>query len=139
MFSIMKRHVIVGAMLMSAVMALSQTQVERETLSVQGYQGQARVIRNQGRVFVDVEELARMLGGVEVTEEELIDYCRERLAHYKCPQSIEFCESLPKTATGKIRKNELRARTAAFSNSRTTPPIPPTGTFHSPVLFPITW
>ena len=48
MFSIMKRPVIVGAMLMSAVMALAQTQVQRETLSVQGYQGQATVIRNHG-------------------------------------------------------------------------------------------
>jgi hypothetical protein len=60
MFSIMKRHVIVGAMLMSAVMALSQTQVEREMLSVQGYQGQATVIRNHGGVFVDVQDLARI-------------------------------------------------------------------------------
>ena len=63
MFGIMKRHVIVGAMLMSAVMALSQTQVERETLSVQGYQGQATVIRNHGRVFVDVQDLARLTKG----------------------------------------------------------------------------
>jgi hypothetical protein len=60
MFSIMKRHVIVGAILMSAVMALSQTQAERETLSVPGYQGQATVIRNHGRVFVDMQDLARI-------------------------------------------------------------------------------
>src|SRR5271167_2468755 len=63
MFSIMKRPVIVGAMLMSAVMALAQTQVERETLSVQGYQGQATVIRNHGRVFVDVQDLTRITEG----------------------------------------------------------------------------
>jgi hypothetical protein len=50
MFNIMKRPVIVGAMLMSAVMVLAQTQVQRETLSVQGYEGQATVIRNHGRV-----------------------------------------------------------------------------------------
>ncbi len=48
MFSIMKRPVIVGAMLMSVVMALAQTQVQRETLSVQGYPEQATVIRNHG-------------------------------------------------------------------------------------------
>jgi fatty-acyl-CoA synthase len=41
---------------------------------------------------------------------ELIDFCRARLAHYKCPQSIVFCESLPKTATGKVLKRELRER-----------------------------
>src|SRR5208337_2872555 len=62
MFSIMKRLVIVGSML-SAVMALAQTQVQRETLSLQGYQGQATVIRNRGRVFVDAEDLARITNG----------------------------------------------------------------------------
>ena len=72
MFSIMKRHVIVGAMLMSAVMALSQTQVERETLSVQGYQGQATVIRNHGRVFVDVQDLARITKGSLSFEEDRV-------------------------------------------------------------------
>jgi hypothetical protein len=60
MFSIMKRPVIVGTILLSAVMALAQTQDQRETLSVQGYQGQATVIRNHGRVVVDVQDLARI-------------------------------------------------------------------------------
>ena len=59
MFSIMKRPVIVGA-IMSAVMALAQTQVPREALSVQGYQGKATVIRDHGHVFVDVQDLARI-------------------------------------------------------------------------------
>jgi hypothetical protein len=72
MFSIMKRHVIVGAMLISTVMALSQTQVERETLSVQGCQGQATVIRNHGRVFVDVQDLARITKGSLSFEEDRI-------------------------------------------------------------------
>ena len=63
MFSIMKRPVIVGAMLISAFMALAQMQVPRETLSVQGYPGQATVIRNHGRVFVDVQDLARITKG----------------------------------------------------------------------------
>lgn len=72
MFTIMKRPVIVGAMLMSAVMAWAQTQFQRETLSVQGYQGQATVIRNHGRVFVDVEELARITKGSLSFEEDRI-------------------------------------------------------------------
>jgi fatty-acyl-CoA synthase len=46
--------------------------------------------------------------GSKLSEVELIEFCRARLAHYKCPQSIEFCESLPKTATGKVLKRELR-------------------------------
>jgi hypothetical protein len=69
---IMKRPVIVGAMLTSAVMALAQTQVKTETLMLQGYQGQATVIRNHGRVFVDVEELARITKGSLSFEEDRI-------------------------------------------------------------------
>jgi hypothetical protein len=72
MFSIMKRPVIIGAMLMWAVMALAQTQAERETLSVQGYQGQATVIRNHGRVFVDVQDLTRITKGSLSFEEDRI-------------------------------------------------------------------
>jgi fatty-acyl-CoA synthase len=48
--------------------------------------------------------------GRRLSEAELIEFCRSRLAHYKCPQSIEFCESLPKTATGKVLKRELRKK-----------------------------
>jgi fatty-acyl-CoA synthase len=48
--------------------------------------------------------------GCKPSEAELIEFCRSRLAHYKCPQSIEFCESLPRTATGKVLKRELRKK-----------------------------
>lgn len=44
----------------------------------------------------------------DLTEDELIEFTRERLAHYKCPTSVEFRDSLPQTATGKIQKFELR-------------------------------
>jgi fatty-acyl-CoA synthase len=47
--------------------------------------------------------------GFEVTDREIIAFCRERLAHFKCPKLVEF-GVLPRTATGKIRKNELRDR-----------------------------
>jgi fatty-acyl-CoA synthase len=46
--------------------------------------------------------------GYQATEAELIEFCRERLAHYKCPKKIDFLEVLPRTATGKIQKNLLR-------------------------------
>lgn len=48
--------------------------------------------------------------GWNVTEAELTEFCRSRVAHYKCPRSIEFLESLPKTATGKVLKKNLRAQ-----------------------------
>ncbi len=45
--------------------------------------------------------------GLEATEKEIIDYCRERIADYKVPREVEFRDSLPKTRTGKIARGEL--------------------------------
>ena len=45
----------------------------------------------------------------DVSEKELIDFCRETLAGFKIPKKVEFCE-LPKTSTGKIQKFELRKK-----------------------------
>jgi acyl-CoA synthetase (AMP-forming)/AMP-acid ligase II len=44
-----------------------------------------------------------------VEGDELIAWCRERLAHYKCPRSIELVDVLPRDPSGKVRKRELRA------------------------------
>ena len=63
MFNIVRRRGIFVALLLSAITAMARTESQRETLSVQGYQGEARTIRNHGRVFVDVEELARITRG----------------------------------------------------------------------------
>ena len=46
--------------------------------------------------------------GAVVTEEELIAFSRERLAAYKCPRAVHIVPDLPKTQTGKIRRNALR-------------------------------
>jgi acyl-CoA synthetase (AMP-forming)/AMP-acid ligase II len=46
------------------------------------------------------------------SEMDLIEFCRERLAHFKCPKAIHF-GVLPKTSTGKIRKNVLRHQSRA--------------------------
>ena len=46
--------------------------------------------------------------GTSLNEAELGEFCRARIAHYKCPRFIEFVESLPKTATGKVLKKNLR-------------------------------
>jgi len=50
-----------------------------------------------------------LIEGVSADEQELLEYARERLAGFKRPKKVVFGE-LPKTTTGKIRKNELRAR-----------------------------
>jgi acyl-CoA synthetase (AMP-forming)/AMP-acid ligase II len=43
---------------------------------------------------------------------EIIAWCRDRLAHFKCPKRVEFTDALPRTATGKVLKRELRAQLA---------------------------
>jgi len=48
--------------------------------------------------------------GATATEAELIQFCRERLAHFKAPKSVEFMDSLPKGGTGKILKADLREK-----------------------------
>jgi fatty-acyl-CoA synthase len=63
------------------------------------------------KAFVTLNE------GAAATPEDLIAFCRERLAHYKCPDSIEF-GPLPKTSTGKIQKFVLRQREWADRDTR---------------------
>ncbi|HOJ34534.1 MAG TPA: class I adenylate-forming enzyme family protein [Candidatus Hydrogenedentes bacterium] len=58
----------------------------------------------------EVLALIKTTDGTSLSEEEIIRTCRERLAAYKCPRHVRFLDSFPKTATGKIKKNELVAR-----------------------------
>ena len=51
-----------------------------------------------------------------VSEQAIIEWCRERLAHFKCPRRIVF-GALPKTATGKIQKFRLRERASQLAAS----------------------
>ena len=46
-------------------------------------------------------------GAGEVSEQDIITYCRDNLAHYKCPGTVVFTD-LPKTSTGKVQKFKLR-------------------------------
>ncbi len=55
--------------------------------------------------------------GAEVSEEDLIEFCRDHLAHFKCPKAIEFGD-LPKTSTGKIQKFRLREKEWAGQRTR---------------------
>ena len=40
---------------------------------------------------------------------DLLDWCRERLSHYKCPRSVEFVSSIGRNTMGKVNKRKLRA------------------------------
>jgi acyl-CoA synthetase (AMP-forming)/AMP-acid ligase II len=55
-----------------------------------------------------VKALVVLAEGEHVTEEEIITHCKERLAGFKAPKSVEFRDEIPRTATGKIQKFKLR-------------------------------
>jgi acyl-CoA synthetase (AMP-forming)/AMP-acid ligase II len=48
--------------------------------------------------------------GEDVTEQGIIDFCKERLARFKAPKSVEFVDALPKNPAGKILKREMREK-----------------------------
>ncbi|MCV7177334.1 long-chain-fatty-acid--CoA ligase [Mycolicibacterium sphagni] len=56
-----------------------------------------------------VKAVVELSAGGETSEAELVAWCRERLAHYKCPRSVEISEALPRNPTGKLLKRDLRA------------------------------
>jgi acyl-CoA synthetase (AMP-forming)/AMP-acid ligase II len=60
-----------------------------------------------------VHAVVREAPGSQVSAEDLITFCRDQLAHFKCPKSVEFSGPLPRTTTGKVLKRELRTRAQA--------------------------
>jgi crotonobetaine/carnitine-CoA ligase len=69
-----------------------------------------------------VHALVILREGARVDGQELIDWCRERLAKYKVPEAVEFRTSFPRTSVGKIQKNvlrqEVRSRLDASTSQR---------------------
>jgi fatty-acyl-CoA synthase len=51
--------------------------------------------------------LVVLRAGADLDEAAVIGFCRERLAPFKCPTTVEQRDELPRTATGKVRKAEL--------------------------------
>jgi long-chain acyl-CoA synthetase len=60
-----------------------------------------------GRLGQEVKAFAVPRRGTTPTEEQIITYCRERLAAYKYPRHVEFRETLPMTGAGKVQKKTL--------------------------------
>ena len=56
-----------------------------------------------------VKAVVALKPDTSATEAEIIEYCREHLAHFKCPKSVDILEALPRNPTGKILKKNLRA------------------------------
>jgi long-chain acyl-CoA synthetase len=64
-----------------------------------------------------VKAFVSLKPGEQVGEDELIAFCKERMAAYKYPRQIEFVDELPKTASGKILRRELRDREVSRAGS----------------------
>jgi long-chain acyl-CoA synthetase len=61
-----------------------------------------------GEIVVAVVEPQPGLEPSEALGAELVEWCRERIAHYKCPRRVEFTEALPRHDNGKLYKHQLR-------------------------------
>ena len=57
----------------------------------------------------EIKAVVVLRQGQSLAPDELIDWCRERMAAYKYPRIVEIVDALPMTATGKILKRALRA------------------------------
>lgn len=57
-----------------------------------------------------IKAIVVLRDGVKATEEEIIGFCKDNIASFKKPKSVEFVDSLPKSAYGKIPKREIREK-----------------------------
>lgn len=60
------------------------------------------------RVGEEIKAFIIVRPGAALTEQDVLTWCRDRLAVYKCPRAVQFCDQLPLNATGKVLKQELR-------------------------------
>jgi fatty-acyl-CoA synthase len=65
-----------------------------------------------------IKALVVLRAGQQADEQAIIGFCRDNLAHFKCPTSVEFVENLPRTATGKLQKFVLREQFWAGQEKR---------------------
>jgi long-chain acyl-CoA synthetase len=63
------------------------------------------------KAFVSLKE------GQSVTEQDLVAFCKERMAAYKYPREIEFIDEVPKNASGKVLRRELRDKAVSAASS----------------------
>ena len=54
----------------------------------------------------------------KLSEADVINYCRDQIAHFKCPRSIEWMETLPRNQSGKVLKTKLRETFGQGQNNK---------------------
>ena len=55
-----------------------------------------------------VKAVVVLKAGRQATETDIVQFCKDHIAHYKSPKTVDFIDALPKTGSGKIQKKELR-------------------------------
>ena len=83
----------------------------RDLLAELPHRGDARVlvITGTGRGFCSGGDVVEIIGALQSMQpDDLIEFTRGRMAHFKCPTAIEFRAELLRTATGKLQKYKLR-------------------------------
>jgi long-chain acyl-CoA synthetase len=61
-----------------------------------------------GEVVVAAVEPHAGIAPTDALADEMVEWCRDRIAHYKCPRRVVFVESLPRHDNGKLYKHQLR-------------------------------
>ncbi len=82
-------------------------QIESVLLKLEGVAEVAVIGIDEPRWGQEVLALVKRAEGAELTERQVLDFAKKNLAQYKCPKYVRFVDELPKTATGKVRKNVL--------------------------------
>jgi acyl-CoA synthetase (AMP-forming)/AMP-acid ligase II len=67
-----------------------------------------------------VKAVVALEHGRLASADELMAFCRERIAAYKCPRSIDFVDELPKSTVGKILRREVKKRNACSRTDMTS-------------------
>ncbi len=62
-----------------------------------------------GKWGEDVKACVVVKDGAGISPDEVMTFCRENLAHFKCPKSVDFIDLIPRNLSGKVLKKDLRA------------------------------
>ena len=88
----------------------STAKLEIEQLAVEGQRSLVDIGVPDPAWGEAVKAVVAIIPGKEVTEQDLIEFCKDNIASYKKPKSVDFVPELPKNNYGKIVKRELRAK-----------------------------